>query len=65
MKEQIIKALQLHFESQILKHKTNIDVMLENPMAIHDHTDLTGAIELELAIIAEYSDKLEVLNNYF
>jgi replication initiation and membrane attachment protein DnaB len=35
--------------------------MLENPMAIHDHTDLLGAIELELEHIAEYMDKLEAL----
>jgi hypothetical protein len=35
--------------------------MLENPMAIHDHTDLMGAIEKELEIIAEYRDKIEAL----
>lgn len=37
-------------------------VMLENPMAIHDHTDLISAIEDELGHIAEYQDKLEALH---
>jgi hypothetical protein len=35
--------------------------MLENPMAIHEHTDLLSAIEGELDAIAEYSDKLDAL----
>jgi hypothetical protein len=43
----------------------NIDIMLNNPMAIHEHTDFMGAVELELAQIAEYEDKLEVLTKYF
>jgi hypothetical protein len=43
----------------------NIDIMLANPMAIHDHTDLMGAIEKEVELIAEYHDKLEVMEKYF
>lgn len=65
MKEQIINTLRLHFEAHIQKHKTNIDIMLANPMAIHEHTDFMGAVELELAQIAEYEDKLEVLHRHF
>jgi hypothetical protein len=65
MREQIIQTLRLHFEANILKHKTNIDIMLANPMAIHEHTDFMGAVELELAQIAEYEDKLEALDRHF
>jgi hypothetical protein len=43
----------------------NVDIMLANPMAIHDHTDLMDAIEKEVAQIAEYQDKLEIMNVYF
>jgi hypothetical protein len=43
----------------------NIEVMLNNPIGIHDHTDLTGAIEKELEVIAEYEEKLTTLNKYF
>lgn len=65
MKENIVNALKAQFEAGIQKHKMNIEIMLSNPMAIHDHTDFMGAVELELAHIAEYEDKLEVLTKHF
>ena len=61
----MIGVLKQHFEAHILKHKMNVDIMLSNPMAIHDHTDLMTAIESEIAQIAEYMDKLEVMEKYF
>ena len=61
----MISVLKQHFESHILKHKMNVDIMLNNPMAIHDHTDLMDAIEKEVAQISEYMDKLEVMEIYF
>jgi hypothetical protein len=65
MKQQIVEALIQHFEAHILKHKMNVEIMLNNPMAIHDHTDLMDAIEKEVAQIAEYMDKLEVMEKFF
>ena len=65
LRKKLIMASAAHFESHIEKHKMNIEVILSNPIAIHDHTDIMTAIELELAHIAEYEDKLEALNKYF
>lgn len=65
MKQEIISVLKQHFEAHILKHKMNVDIMLSNPTAIHDHTDLMDAIEKEVALMAEYQDKLEIMNSYF
>jgi hypothetical protein len=65
MRQQIVQALIQHFESHIVKHKMNVEVMLNNPMAIHDHTDLMSAIEKEVDHISEYMDKLEVMEKYF
>lgn len=65
MRSKIIEASRLHFQSHIEKHKVNVEVMLANPMAIHDHTDLMTAIENEIEQIAEYEDKLAVLDKYF
>jgi CBS domain-containing protein len=65
MRTEIISVLKQHFESHILKHKMNVDIMLSNPTAIHDHTDLMDAIEKEVALMAEYQDKLEIMNSYF
>lgn len=62
MKREILNTLETHFEAYIAKHAMNVKIMLENPMAIHDHTNFMEAVELELAQIAEYQDKLEALN---
>ena len=65
MRQQIIDVLKQHFEAHILKHKINVDIILNNPMALHDHTDLMDAIEKEVALIAEYQDKLDIMESYF
>lgn len=65
MRDQLLQALQAQFSGQIGKHRMNVEVMLNNPIAIHDHTDWMTAVENELAHIAEYEDKLEVLNRHF
>jgi hypothetical protein len=65
MRKEMIGVLKQHFEAHVLKHKMNVDIMLANPMAIHDHTDLMDAIEKEIALMAEYQDKLEILEVYF
>ena len=65
MKDRILEASRAHFESHILKHRVNIETILNNPIAIPEHTDIMDAVEKELAIIAEYDDKLEMLNKYF
>lgn len=61
MRDDILRASAIHFQSHIQKHRINVEVMLRNPTALPDHTDLMDAIEKELAYIAEYQDKLEAL----
>ena len=65
MRKQLIKASKLHYEAHIEKHRMNIEVLLENPTAIHQHEDIMDAVEREAALIAEYMDKLEVMEKYF
>jgi hypothetical protein len=65
MRQQLIYASKLHYQAHIEKHRINVEVMLENPTAIHEHSDIMEAIEKEVAQIAEYSDKLEVMEKYF
>jgi hypothetical protein len=65
MREQLINASRQHYLSHIEKHRINVEVILNNPTAIMDHSDIMDAIEKEVAQIAEYMDKLEVLERYF
>lgn len=64
IRNQILEASAKHFESHIHKHRVNVEVMLNNPTALPDHTDIMDAIERELAIIAEYQDKLSTLKMF-
>jgi hypothetical protein len=61
MQSKIIDTLYVHFNAHISKHKMNILIMLENPIAIPEHTDFLESIEKELESIAEYMDKIEAL----
>ena len=65
MRTQLIQASKQHYQAHIEKHRINVEVMLNNPTAIHDHSDIMEAIEKEVAQIAEYVDKLEVMEKYF
>lgn len=65
MRTDLIKASKKHFEAHIEKHRINIEVILMNSVGVADHPDIMDTIEKELALIAEYHDKLEVLNLYF
>ena len=65
MKKLLIEASKEHFRAHITKHRMNIEVMLNNPTAIHEHSDIMEAIEKEAGYIAEYMDKLEVMEKFF
>ena len=65
MRNELINASRVHFEAHIEKHRINIEVLLENAVGVAEHGDIMDTIEKELAIIAEYDDKLSVLRKYF
>ena len=64
-RDDLIEASMKYFEAQIAKHKINIDVLMENGVGVAEHPDIMETIEKELAIMAEYEDKLAVLKKYF
>jgi hypothetical protein len=65
MRKLLINASKQHYQAHIEKHRMNVEVLLLNPTAISEHSDIMDAIEKEVAQIAEYMDKLEVLEKYF
>jgi len=65
MREQMLRALLAHAQGDIQKHVVNVEVYLENPAGIGEHSDITEAIETELNIIAKYQDQIDVINKYF
>ena len=65
MRSDILKASRLHFKAHIEKHRVNIEILLENGVGVAEHSDIMETIEKELEIIAEYHDKVEMLDLYF
>jgi len=65
MREQMLKAAELHAQGHIEKHRINIEIYLKNPMGIGEHSDIMESVEIELAEMAKYHDQLEMLKKYF
>ena len=65
MRQQLIETSKEHFLSHIAKHRMNVEVMLTDPTAIPEHSDIMEAIEKEVEKMAEYQDKLEIMERYF
>ena len=64
MRTQLINALKAHANGEIQKHLANVEVYLENPAGIGEHSDITEAIGVELDKIARYHDQMAVLDKY-
>ena len=65
MREQLFRAVLAHAHGEIEKHKVNVNVYLENPAGIGEHSDISEAIQVELDKIARYHDQVEVIEKYF
>ena len=65
MRDQLIKALLAHAQGDIAKHKANVEIYLNNPAGIGDHSNVVEAIEEELNMIAKYEDQVQVIQKYF
>ena len=65
MREQLIRALLAHAQGDIAKHKANVEIYLEHPAGIGEHSNVLEAIEQELNMIAKYEDQVEVIKKHF
>ena len=65
MREQLVSALLAHAQGEIAKHKANVEVYLEHPVGIGEHSNIVEAIEEELNMIAKYQDQIDIINKYF
>ena len=65
MREQLLAAVIAHAKGEIAKHKVNVNVYLEHPVGIGEHSDISEAIQCELDKIARYEDQLVVIEKDF
>ncbi len=65
MRDQMIKALLAHAQGDIEKHKANVEIYLNNPVGIGEHSNVMEAVEEELNMIAKYQDQIDVIQKHF
>ena len=61
----LLEALELKLEGEVAVAKANIEVYIVTSVGIGEHPDLVGAIEEQLAKLAEAEEKLETLQKHF
>ena len=67
MREMLIGAARTYYMGMINRHVANVEVLLTNPVGIGEdsHQDIQAVIEIEMGKIADYHDKLEMLQKFF
>lgn len=65
MRDQMLAAVRAHALAHIEKHKINVEVYLNNPVGVGEHSDIMDAIEKEIEEMAKYNDHIEILDKYF
>ena len=65
LRQQLLEATRSHALGHVEKHRMNVEVYLENPTGIGEHSDILEAIEHEMMEMAKYQDVLDVLDGYF
>jgi hypothetical protein len=64
MKKHLISALQAKLLGELAIALAEIDLMLENPRVIPEHTNFMSELESKFATLAEINDKIEAVNSY-
>ena len=63
-REARLKALKAHIEAHILMLQEEINLFLDNPVAVSGHTGYFRDIEDKISAIAEYEGMLTALNRF-
>jgi hypothetical protein len=64
-KKYLLDALAEHYRGQIAKHRANLTVLLENHVGLAEHPDIIETLDNEVAKLADYDEKLEMLTKHF
>ena len=58
-------ALLIKYEGEIAAAKANIQVYLHQSVGIGEHTDIVGALDIEVEKMAHAEEKLLAVRNHF
>ena len=65
LRDDILKSQIRYYEGLIAIHQQNVEVYLNAPVGIGEHSDIMAAVDGEIAAVAQAHEKIEVINHYF
>tara|TARA_Y100001963_G_C6460989_1_gene300152 strand:+ start:182 stop:397 length:216 start_codon:yes stop_codon:yes gene_type:complete len=65
LKTDLYQAIKSYLQGNIDRHVANVKIQSDNAVGVAEHPDHVATIESELSKIAEFEDKLGVLEKYF
>ena len=64
LRDKIVKSLLAHANGEIQLHLANVEIYLNNPAGIGEHSDVTGVIQEELDKIAKWEEQISIIHKY-
>ena len=65
LRELTVTSLLEQAQGEISKAKANVEIYLHNPVGIGEHSDVLGAIQDQIDIIAKAEERIEVIKKHF
>jgi len=65
MREVILNALEAKYEAQMQEALVNIEVYLNNPVGIGEHSEIIEAIDGQVSKMAEATEKKQIIRNFY
>jgi hypothetical protein len=63
LRDKILKSQIAYYNGLIAKQ--NVEIYLNQPVGIGEHSDVMGTIDGEINAIAQAHEKIEIINHYF
>jgi hypothetical protein len=65
MRKTILDAVIANAEGNLAVHKTNVEVYLQNPAGIGEHSDIVEAVIAEVEKMAHWQDVIDIVEEHF
>ena len=65
LRDEILKNQKTYYNVLIAKHQHNVEIYLNHPVGIGEHSDVMAAIDTEINAIAQEHEKIGIIDSYF
>ena len=65
LRDDILKNQIAYYNGLIAKHQQNVEIYLNQPVGIGEHSDVMAAIDTEINAIAQAHEKIGIIDSYF